>query len=96
MFRDLASAYDALVAGEHRRFPNLHVQYADYAVWQRDWLAGPALAISSWITGKKKLAGAPALMQLPTDRPRPHRQTYNGSRVSRTLSSRTMYCFERN
>jgi hypothetical protein len=43
MFRDLASAYDALVAGQMPKLPELTVQYADYAVWQRDWLEGPAL-----------------------------------------------------
>jgi hypothetical protein len=86
MFRDLASAYDALVAGQMPKLPELTVQYADYAVWQRDWLEGPALdqQLDYW---KKKLAGAPTLLELPTDRPRPRRQTYNGSRVSRLLSS---------
>jgi amino acid adenylation domain-containing protein len=86
MFRDLASAYDALVAGQMPKLPELTVQYADYAVWQRDWLEGPALdqQLDYW---KKKLAGAPKLLELPTDRPRPRRQTYNGSRVSRLLSS---------
>ena len=87
MFGDLASAYDALTFSQTPSLPELTVQYADYAVWQRDWLAGPALTeqVDYW---KKKLAGAPALLQLPTDRPRPQRQTYNGSRVSRTLSAK--------
>jgi hypothetical protein len=86
MFSDLASVYDALTFSQTPSLPELTVQYADYAVWQRDWLAGPALTeqLDYW---KKKLAGAPALLQLPTDRPRPQRQTYNGSRVSRTLST---------
>jgi len=86
MFRDLASVYDSLAAGETPKLPDLNVQYADYAVWQRDWLAGPALdqQLDYW---KNKLAGAPTLLQLPTDRPRPRRQTYNGSRISRTFSA---------
>ena len=86
MFRDFASTYDALEAGDTPKLVELSVQYADYAVWQRDWLQGPALdqQLTYW---KSKLADAPTLLQLPTDRPRPRRQTYNGSRVSRKLSS---------
>ncbi|MCP4663349.1 MAG: hypothetical protein GY856_48775, partial [bacterium] len=50
--------------------PALPLQYADFAAWQRQWLAGPALAehLAWW---KAELQGLPAVLELPTDRPRP-------------------------
>jgi len=86
MFRDLAAAYDALAAGETPILGDLPVQYADYTVWQREWLDGPELdrQIGYW---RNKLIGAPELLQLPTDRIRPAGQTFNGSRVTRVWSA---------
>ncbi|HYG63657.1 MAG TPA: AMP-binding protein, partial [Thermoanaerobaculia bacterium] len=57
--------------------PELPVQYADFAVWQRRWLSGEVLErqIAYW---RKELAGAPPLLELPTDRPRPARQSGRG------------------
>ncbi len=68
--RELGSAYAALAAGETPSLPPLPLQYADYAVWQRGWLSGAVLEgeIAWW---RERLAGAPALLELPTDRPRP-------------------------
>ncbi|WP_188051873.1 non-ribosomal peptide synthetase [Azospirillum sp. Sh1] len=68
--RDLAAAYRAARAGEAPDWPPLPVQYADYAVWQRTLLSGERLAreIAFWRDG---LAGAPTVLALPTDRPRP-------------------------
>ncbi|MCC6858504.1 MAG: amino acid adenylation domain-containing protein [Bryobacterales bacterium] len=56
------------------------VQYADFAVWQRKWLEGGVLAaqLDYW---KRRLAGLPPLLKLPTDRPRPKYQTYRGGVV---------------
>ncbi|MGH8525177.1 MAG: non-ribosomal peptide synthetase, partial [Gammaproteobacteria bacterium] len=53
--------------------------YSDFAVWQRDWMRGNTLEreLEHW---KGQLAGAPELLELPTDRPRPTRQTFRGSR----------------
>ena len=70
---------------KHRCLDDLPVQYADYSVWQREWLDGPELdrQISYW---KNRLAGAPELLELPTDRVRLAAQTYNGSRVTRVWS----------
>ncbi|MCC5795528.1 MAG: amino acid adenylation domain-containing protein, partial [Chromatiales bacterium] len=78
LFRDLAALY------EGRDLPALELQYADYALWQREWLAGPALdAQLDW--WRRHLDGAPELITLPLDRPRPVRQTFRGSRIARAL-----------
>jgi len=68
----------ALYRGEV--LPELPVQYGDYAAWQRQWLTGEVMAERlAWWTGQ--LAGAPAVIELPLDRPRPAVQTYRGGRV---------------
>src|SRR5262249_25540187 len=56
----------------------LPIQYADFAIWQREWLAGEGLdaQIFYW---KEELAGAPTLLALPGDRPRPPGQTFRGA-----------------
>ena len=66
---ELAALYEAFAAGRPSPLPELPVQYADWAVWQRDWLRGEALdeQLAWW---REWLAGAPAL-ELPADRPRP-------------------------
>ena len=60
--------------------PELAVQYADYALWQREWLAGPEFPqqLNYW---RKKLDGAPPLLTLGTDYPRPPAQSYAGDWV---------------
>ncbi|HVG45544.1 MAG TPA: amino acid adenylation domain-containing protein, partial [Longimicrobium sp.] len=78
LFRELAVLYDTHANGEERRLPPLPVQYADYAVWQREQLRGPLLeAELAW--WRERLAGAPALLELPIDRPRPAVQSYRGA-----------------
>ncbi|HEY2739762.1 MAG TPA: amino acid adenylation domain-containing protein, partial [Thermoanaerobaculia bacterium] len=64
--------------------PELPVQYADFAVWQRSWLHGEVLEseISFW---RRQLAGLPPLLELPTDRPRPAMQSYRGASLSMLL-----------
>ena len=64
--------------------PALAVQYADYAAWQRDWLSGAVQAqqLAFW---RDRLATAPALVALPTDRPRPAVQDYRGESLSIAL-----------
>ncbi|MGH3815616.1 MAG: amino acid adenylation domain-containing protein, partial [Pseudonocardiaceae bacterium] len=76
---ELSVLYAAAVRGEQPRLPELPVQYADFAVWQRDQLSGPALAeqVGYW---RGQLDGVPPL-ELPTDRPRPAVQTKNGALV---------------
>lgn len=67
--RELAALYTALRRGHDADLPELPIQYADYAHWQRDLLQGPVLEtlLTYW---KQRLAGLP-LLELPTDRPRP-------------------------
>jgi amino acid adenylation domain-containing protein len=58
--------------------PELEIQYADFACWQRSWLSGGVLEreLESW---RERLAGAPPLLELPTDRPRPPVQSFRGA-----------------
>jgi amino acid adenylation domain-containing protein len=84
LFRELEALYESAVKGSDPGIPALPIQYADYAVWRRRQLSGPAgeRLISYW---KERLAGAPALLSLPLDHPRPARQTPRGGVVSRLL-----------
>ncbi|HEX7239391.1 MAG TPA: non-ribosomal peptide synthase/polyketide synthase, partial [Longimicrobiaceae bacterium] len=69
LVREVAALYGALARGEAPELPELPVQYADYAVWQRGWLRGEVLeAQLAW--WKERMAGAPPLLEIPTDRPR--------------------------
>ncbi|HST57879.1 MAG TPA: condensation domain-containing protein, partial [Longimicrobium sp.] len=76
---ELSALYGAYRDGRESPLPELPVQYADYAVWQREQLQGPVLErqLAYW-TGQ--LAGAPALLELPTDHPRPAEQSHRGAR----------------
>jgi len=82
--RDFSALYNARMQGQPPVLPNLPVAYVDYAVWQRCWLQGEALArqISYW---EQRLAGTPAALDLPTDRPRPPVMSFRGATVARTL-----------
>ncbi len=84
MVRELGALYEAFRGGGEDPLPGLPVQYADYAVWQRRWVEGEVLeAQAGYWTGA--LAGAPALLELPTDRPRPQRQGHAGASVAVVL-----------
>ncbi|HYG08482.1 MAG TPA: amino acid adenylation domain-containing protein, partial [Pyrinomonadaceae bacterium] len=82
---EVAALYGAFVRGEESPLEELAVQYADYALWQREWLQGAALdeQLDYW---REQLAGAPAVLELPTDRVRPAKQTYRGARERFELS----------
>ena len=86
---EVGKLYAAFLAGEPSPLPPLPVQYADYAVWQRRWLSGEVLErqVAWW---KAHLSGAPAALELPTDRPRPavmsHRARRQPSRWRRSSS----------
>ncbi|HEX2189135.1 MAG TPA: condensation domain-containing protein, partial [Longimicrobiaceae bacterium] len=81
LFRELATLYAAFARGEEDPLPPLPVQYADYAVWHRRWVDGPVLEAQAeyWT---EALAGAPELLELPTDRPRPAKQDFTGASVN--------------
>lgn len=70
LIREFVALYEALSAGRRSPLPELAIQYADYAVWQREWLQGEVLErqLTYW---KGQLQGAPAVLELPTDRPWP-------------------------
>src|SRR2546421_6855231 len=78
LFGELSSLYAAYAAGQPSPLPELPLQYADFTLWQRQWLQGEVLEdqLTYW---QQQLAGAPALLELPTDRPRPAVQTFRGA-----------------
>jgi amino acid adenylation domain-containing protein len=80
---ELWPLYEAFAMNKPSPLKALPIQYADFAVWQREWLQGDVLEpqLSYW---KKQLDELPVLA-LPTDRPRPARQSFNGARVPITL-----------
>jgi hypothetical protein len=78
LFSEIAECYAAACAGREPRLPELPIQYADFAVWQRERLQGAGLErLSSYWAAA--LEGAPELLRLPTDRPRPMVQRHEGS-----------------
>ncbi len=84
-YRELAAHYEAFSAGRTATLPELPVQYADYAVWQRDWLQGDVLKkqLSYW---KQQLADVPAVMDLKTSRSRTNLVSYEGGHKGLILS----------
>ncbi|MEO8429885.1 MAG: amino acid adenylation domain-containing protein [Acidobacteriota bacterium] len=85
LFGELAEVYDAFSRGLPSPLHPLPIQYADFAVWQRERMGGSRLEaeVAYW---KKQLSGAPALLELPSDRPRPLVQTFRGSHVRSSVS----------
>jgi amino acid adenylation domain-containing protein len=81
LFREVAALYTAFAEGKPSPLPDLAMQYADYAEWQREWTSGELLdtQVAYW---KRQLAGAPEACELPTDRPRPAVQEYRGARMA--------------
>jgi len=85
LLREVAALYEAFSRGEPSPLPELPVQYVDFALWQRSWLADGRLErqLAWW---RERLAGAPATLEIPTDRPRRPLPGERGARVARTLS----------
>ena len=85
LIHELISLYAAFTAGRPSPLADLPIQYADYAVWQRQWLAGERLEgeRAFW---RERLKGAPASLDLPTDRPRPPVRTSRGDTYRFDLS----------
>ena len=81
LVEELSALYAAFAEGKEDPLAPLSIQYADYAAWQRRWVSGAVLQAQGayW---QRTLAGAPAVLELPTDHPRPSEQTYEGGRVA--------------
>src|SRR5207342_2254563 len=79
MMREFAELYSSCLRGEESRLPRLEIQYADFAVWQRQWLQGRILEeqLGYW---RKQLAGVP-MLEMPTDYPRPTVTSHRGAKV---------------
>jgi amino acid adenylation domain-containing protein len=75
--RELAALYQAYSSGQSSPLAELGIQYADFAVWQREWLQGEVLEkqLAYW---RQQLGGELPVLELPIDRSRPPRQTYHG------------------
>ncbi|HEY0077786.1 MAG TPA: amino acid adenylation domain-containing protein [Pyrinomonadaceae bacterium] len=82
---EVATLYRAYAEGEESPLAELPLQYADYAQWQREWLQGDALEaqLDYW---RRQLKGAPPVLELPTDRPRPPVQSFRGAQETFALS----------
>ncbi|HEU4885339.1 MAG TPA: amino acid adenylation domain-containing protein, partial [Longimicrobium sp.] len=80
LHRELGALYAAFARGEPDPLPPLLVQYADYAAWQRRWVEGDVLRAQAdyW---RETLSGAPELLELPADHPRPANQDFAGAAV---------------
>jgi len=84
LFGELAAFYEGVVQGNPPTLPELPIQYADYAAWQRDWLQGEALEqhLAYW---RERFNGTPPTTELPTDRPRRLSPTFDGGNVTLRL-----------
>ena len=78
LVREMAALYEAFRQGQASPLLPLGLQYADYALWQREWLRGEVLEsrLAWW---RERLEGAPTVVELPTDRPRPAVRSYRGA-----------------
>ncbi len=78
-FRELAVFYEAYTSGKPLSLAALPIQYADYSVWQRQHLQGEPLQaqLAFW---QRHLTDAPPLLELPTDHPRPNKQSFRGTK----------------
>ena len=83
LFRELTTLYQAFATGRPAGLPELRIQYADFAVWQRDWLKGDLLE-QQLVYWQHQLEDVPVL-QLPIDRARPAIKSYRGARITIAL-----------
>ncbi|KAA3658966.1 MAG: amino acid adenylation domain-containing protein, partial [Chloroflexi bacterium] len=86
LIQEVAVLYEVFSNGRFSPLPELTIQYADFAHWQRNWLQGDVLdsQLGFW---KDQLSSSPALLELPADRPRPAVQTFAGDYLPFTLSA---------
>jgi acyl carrier protein len=89
LVQEIAKLYEAFCAGNSSPLPELPIQYADFALWQRQWLQGEVLdtQLAYW---KQQLGSNLPILELPTDQPRPAVQTFRGAKqplaLPKTLS----------
>jgi amino acid adenylation domain-containing protein len=85
LIRELAAHYNALTTKTRPSLPPLPMQYIDFAAWQRAALSGSSLEkqLEYW---RSELTGAPSLIKLPTDRPRPAIRSFSGARFSFSIA----------
>ncbi|MCP4656467.1 MAG: non-ribosomal peptide synthetase, partial [bacterium] len=78
LYRELEVLYGAYARGDGPPLPELGIQYADFAIWQRQWLRGEVWEsqLGYW---RGRLEGMEEVLELPTDRPRPPVQSYCGA-----------------
>jgi amino acid adenylation domain-containing protein len=86
LVRELGQLYEALLHGSEASLDSLPIQYADYAIWQRESFQGDAREnqLGYW---RERLRGAPAQLELPTDRPRPAAQSFQGANLEMRLNA---------
>ena len=86
LVRELSAFYQAHLKQQPHNLPELAIQYADFAAWQRSWLSGDRMdsLLDYW---KQQLKGAPSAINLATDRLRPSKPTYRGNKVKFQLST---------
>ncbi|NEQ96595.1 MAG: amino acid adenylation domain-containing protein [Cyanothece sp. SIO2G6] len=86
IIREFTALYEAFAADQPNPLPPLNVQYVDYGVWQRQWLDGEKSQrhIEYW---QQQLQGAPTVLELPTDSPRPPVQSTQGARQAVALGT---------
>src|SRR6185503_7949132 len=84
--QEVIALYESFACGIPSQLENLPIQYADFSVWQQDWLQSKGLEteLTYW---KQKLQNLPPVLELPTDRPRPAVQSDHGSCESLLLST---------
>ncbi|HKU72542.1 MAG TPA: non-ribosomal peptide synthase/polyketide synthase, partial [Pyrinomonadaceae bacterium] len=88
LIREMTTLYEAFAADRPSPLVDLPVQYGDYAVWQREQLQGERLEeqLQYW---REQLQGAPALLELPTEKPRPPVQSYRGAELRLEVTPET-------
>jgi amino acid adenylation domain-containing protein len=84
LLNELSACYEAFTSGRQPELPKLPLQYADFAVWQRDWLQGETLTrqMKYW---KERLDTKTPTLELPADRPRPPVQSYRGASLTHLI-----------
>ncbi|HSK77764.1 MAG TPA: amino acid adenylation domain-containing protein [Thermoanaerobaculia bacterium] len=89
LVREVVTLYGAFATARPSPLPELSIQYPDFAVWQRGWLAGEVLErqVGYW---RERLAGLPELLELPADRPRPVFRSGRGARHAFRLPGETL------